>query len=134
MSMAVKSLKRGFALLAVMQMFSMAPLLSQDTDSLHVRLPDSTNIVMDTETVPASVRSRGHQLVANIPLGFIPRDETGLTGFWQTDLLPQYFNAFTIQGFEIRSRLRPEVPLRYVPQHSLISFSFYDNFELDYPL
>ena len=59
MSMAVKSLKRGFALIAVMQMFSMAPLLSQDTDSLHVRLPDSTNIVMDTETVPASVRSRG---------------------------------------------------------------------------
>ena len=107
---------------------------ADEADSLHVRMPDSTRIVTDRETVPAAIRSRGHQLSLANPLGFIPREESGATGYWNASLSPQYDRTVSVRGIELRSRIRPAVPLRYLPQHSLIGVRFNIPDSLRYPL
>jgi len=110
------------------------PVRTQSIDSLHVRDPDSTRIILDTETVPIAIRSRLHELTIINPPGFLPREETGNTGFWQVNTSPQYDNALYVQNHQVRTRLRPTVPSRYFPEHAIIGFRFREDGQLRYPL
>ncbi len=107
---------------------------AQSVDSLHIREPDSTQIILDTETVPIAIRSRLHELMIMHPPGFFPREETGNTGFWQGVTGPQYGNVIYIQNHRIRTRLRPTIPSRYFPEHAIIGFRFREDGQLQYPL
>jgi len=103
-------------------------------DSLHIRDRDSTKIIIDTETVPAAIRSRGHQLSVLFPLGFMPREESGSAGFWQTEIRPQYANEVFVHESRMTTRLRPEIPLRYLPRHSLAGIRLFPGDSITFPL
>lgn len=109
-------------------------LAGKPLDSLHVRNPDSTRIIMDSETVPGAVRSRSHQMTILRPVGFFPREESGASGYWQMAPGPQYGRTILIHGLELDTRLRPGWPLRYFPQHSLIGIAPVSTDSTGYPL
>lgn len=106
----------------------------QPADSLHIRQADSTRVVLDTETVPAAIRSRMHELTVLHPPGFFPREETASTGFWESRMAPQYGTTLQVYDHEIRTRLRPAVPLRYLVEHAIAGIRFDLWPEEHYPL
>lgn len=99
------------------------PIYAQ-SDSLNIRKADSTDIVIDYETVPVVIRSRMQELSVLYPLGVFPREETAESGFWQREVGPQYGRVFYADDMPIKSRYRPAVPLRYFPQHAITGFHF----------
>ena len=107
---------------------------AQSIVSLHVRDPDSTNIIHDTETVPVAIRSRAHELTVLNPLGFFPREESATAGYWSTSMGTQYGQPVSIHNLEVRTRLRSQIPLRYFPEHSLAGFSLSPVDSTGYPL
>ncbi len=108
--------------------------VANPSDSLNVRNPDSTQITIDTETVPAVIRSRRQELSVLYPLGNFPREETANSGYWAQTVGPQYGQSFFAGQFKIYSRFRPEVPLRYFPEHALTDFHFAGEDSVHYPL
>jgi len=109
-------------------------LFGQGLDSLHVRNPDSTHIVLDKETVPAAVRSRMHELSVIHPPGFFPREESAKTGFWQPVAGPQYQRHLFLRDHPMVTRLRPGLPLRYFPEHALAGLRFSQTDTTGFPL
>jgi len=107
---------------------------SAPRDSMNIRNPDSTQIVIDTETVPAVIRSRAQELSVLYPLGNFPREETANAGFWARNTGPQYGEVFYSNQFRIYSRFRPSVPLRYYPEHAITHFHFSGDDSVKYPL
>lgn len=111
-----------------------SPVQGQPADSLHVRQADSTKVVLDTETVPAAIRSRMHELTILHPSGFFPREETATAGFWEARMAPQYGTTLQVYDHEIRTRLRPAVPLRYLVEHAIAGIRFNLTTDAQYPL
>lgn len=108
--------------------------ISSSADSMNIRNPDSTQIVIDTETVPAVIRSRNQELTVLYPLGNFPREETANAGFWARTIGPQYGEVFFAGQFGMSSRFRPSVPLRYFPEHAITQFHFSGDDSVNYPL
>ena len=124
---------RFMLIAAILSLFAFTSFLRAQ-DSLHVRHPDSTAIVLDRETIPPAIRSRMHQISLRNPLGFIPREESGAAGYWNPGLRPQYGREIAIHGFPIRTRIRTSLPLRYFPQHSLIGLTLVESDTGTYPM